>query len=154
MNVYCTYGRPNNDDVAVVAPRARIREVNRHKFGIAVKIENKMKDHTWIYSPRTFYIPNIEDFEWLSKWRFGSQMEAGDEIIVTFDCEDVYEVKKCGFNFVYRDQEDENGTTSIEKSHHDFPAFRLSSGAYFLCRRFENYLHEDYLPPKDNNIRP
>ena len=77
-------------------------------------------------------------------------MEAGDEIIVTFDCYDWYEVKQCGFNFVYRGQEDENGTTTIEKSHHDFPAFQLSSGAYFLSR-CEKDLHEDYLPPRAYN---
>ncbi|KAM7474502.1 hypothetical protein LguiB_021745 [Lonicera macranthoides] len=153
LNVYCTYRFLENDDVAVVAPRARIREVNRCEFYIAVKIENKTKDHTWIYIPGTFYVPSFGDTEWLSKWRFGNQMEDGDEIIVTFDCEDIYEVKECGFNIVYRDQEDENGTTTIEKSHHHFPAFQLSSGAYFLYKWFEELLDEDYLPPKDNNTR-
>ncbi|KAM7469886.1 hypothetical protein LguiA_008069 [Lonicera macranthoides] len=140
LNVFCTYGSPENDDAVVVAPRARIREVGG-KFGIAVKIENKTKDHTWIYIPRLFCCPNYEIVEWLSKWRFGNQMEAGDEIIFTFDCSyENYKVK-------------ENGTTTIEKSRHDFPAFRLSSGAYFLCQNFEAYLNEDYLSPKENNIR-
>ncbi|KAM7473240.1 hypothetical protein LguiB_020483 [Lonicera macranthoides] len=88
--------------------------------------------------------------EWLSKWRFGNQMEAGDEIIVTFDCMDKYEIKDCGFNIVYRDQEDDNGTTTIENSHHDFPTFQLSSGAYFLCT-IKEFLHEDYLPLKAYN---
>ncbi|KAM7469887.1 hypothetical protein LguiA_008070 [Lonicera macranthoides] len=150
LNVYCTYGRPKNDDAAVVAPRARIREV-RGNFCIAVKIENKTKDQIWIYIPLLLHYPNNKDTEWLSKWRFGNQMEAGDEIVVTFDS--IYKVKECGFNFVYRDQEEENGTTTIEKSRHDFPAFRLSSGAYFLYLNFEEQLDEDYLPPEDNNIR-
>ncbi|KAM7470244.1 hypothetical protein LguiA_008427 [Lonicera macranthoides] len=150
LNVYCTYGYPENDDVAVVSPRARIGEVNIRKISMAVKIENKTKDQTWIYIPQLFHVPSIEDMEWLSKWRFGNQMEAGDEIIVTFDCKDKYEIKECGFNIVYRDQEDENGTTTIEKSHHDFLAFQLSSGAYFLCT-IKKYLHKDYLPVKAYN---
>ncbi|KAM7470241.1 hypothetical protein LguiA_008424 [Lonicera macranthoides] len=136
-----------------VAPRARIREVNRRTFYIAVKIENKTKDRTWIYLPAIVFNPYIDDMEWLSKWRFANQMEVGDEILVTFDIEDEYEVKECGFNIVYRDQVDENGTTTIEKSHHDFPAFQLNSGAHFLCQKFEKWLDEDYLPPKDNNLR-
>ncbi|KAM7470252.1 hypothetical protein LguiA_008435 [Lonicera macranthoides] len=153
LNVYCMYGHPENDDVAIVAPRARIGEVNIRKIPIAVKIENKTKDQTWIYIPQLFHVPSIEDMEWLSKWRFGNQMEAGDEIIITFDSDDKYVVKECGFNILYHDQEDENGTTTIEKSHHDFSAFRLSSGVYFLCQHFEECLDKDYLPPKDNNVR-
>ncbi|KAM7470249.1 hypothetical protein LguiA_008432 [Lonicera macranthoides] len=150
LNVYCTYGYPENDDVAVAAPRARIGEVNRCKLWTVVRIENKTKDHTWIYIPSHFYYDL--DFVWLSKWRFGNQMEAGDEIFVTFDCGDKYELKECGFNIVYCDQEDENGTTTIEKSHHDFPAFQLSSGAYFLCTN-KGSLHKDYLPLKAYNDR-
>ncbi|KAM7470257.1 hypothetical protein LguiA_008440 [Lonicera macranthoides] len=149
LNVYCMFGRTENDDVAVAAPRARIGKVNRRRFLTAVRIENKTKDHTWIYVPVLVPIPGME---WLSKWRFGNQMEAEDEIIVTFDCMDKYEIKECGFNIVYRDQEDDNGTTTIENSHHDFPAFQLSSGAYFLCT-IKELLHEDYLPLKAYNGR-
>ncbi|KAM7474517.1 hypothetical protein LguiB_021760 [Lonicera macranthoides] len=149
LNVYCTFRRTQNDDVAVAAPRARIGEVNRRYLRIAVRIENKTKDLTWIYS---LHPQPDEDWEWVSKWRFGNQMEAGDEIIVTFDCWDKYVVKECGFNIVYCDREDENGTTTIEKSHHDFPAFQLSSGAYFLCAD-KRCLHEDYLPLTAYNDR-
>lgn len=134
LNVYCTYGHPKYDDVVVVvvASRARIRELNRHTFGVAVKIENKTKDRTWIYIPLFFH--DYGDTEWLSKWRFGNQMEAGDEIIVAFDCDDKFEVMECGFNFLFRDREDENRTTAIEKSHHDFPALQLSSRANYLTK--------------------
>ncbi|KAM7470197.1 hypothetical protein LguiA_008380 [Lonicera macranthoides] len=102
--------------------------------------------------PFTKFVKGLFEFDmaWLSRRRFGNQLEPGDEITITFDGKDEYKVKECGFKIVYhRDQEEENGgTTSIEKSNHDFPAFRLSTGEYFLCRAFQEIPDEDYWFPK------
>ncbi|KAM7474441.1 hypothetical protein LguiB_021684 [Lonicera macranthoides] len=123
---------------------------------IYVKIENKTKELTWIYYPNYFaraYNSN-KDLEWMSRWRFGNQLEAGDEINITFYCNEIV-VKECGFKIVYhRDQEEANGSTStIEESHHDFPALRLSTGAYFLYYMFEEMPDEDFWFSKYINER-
>ncbi|KAM7474448.1 hypothetical protein LguiB_021691 [Lonicera macranthoides] len=149
LNVCCTYREiPRNwnasrDYSAVITTYAK-------SYRMSVKIENKTKDLTWIYCPKYFLYVYNKDMEWLSRWRFGNQLQARDEITITFDGKDKHEVKECGFKIVYhRDQEEENGgTTSIEKSHHDFPAFQLSTGEYFLCRAFQEVPDEDYWFPK------
>ncbi|KAM7469357.1 hypothetical protein LguiA_007540 [Lonicera macranthoides] len=106
------------------------------------RVKNKTKDLTWIYGPT--YFPYDEYMRWLSRWRFGNQLEVGDNIIITFDGKDRYLVKECGFKIVYHSDEEEehNGNSSSssiveESSHHDFQALRLSTGEYFLCKRFE-----------------
>ncbi|KAM7473703.1 hypothetical protein LguiB_020946 [Lonicera macranthoides] len=109
---------------------------------IYMKIENKTKDLTWIYCPT--YFTYDEYMTWLSRWRFGNQLEAGDDITITFDGKDIYLVKECGFKILYHsdEEEEQNGSSSSsltveESSHHDFQALRLSTGEYFLCKRFE-----------------
>ncbi|KAM7474259.1 hypothetical protein LguiB_021502 [Lonicera macranthoides] len=94
---------------------------------------------------------------WLSKWRFGNQLEAGDEISITFDGDDGYWAEEVGFKFGYRcdqdKEEQENETSSSSSStteeenvhsHHDFPALRSSTGEYFLNRLSERQ-HNDYV---------
>ena len=150
LNVCCTYGITRKHEAS---PWGWGLHTNGRSHGMSVKIENKTKDLTWIYCPKYLRYVCNEDNEWLSRWRFGNQLEAGDEITITFDCNyNFCEVKECGFKIVYhRDQEEENGgSTSIEKSHHDFTAFRLSTGEYFLWRWFQKVPNEDYWFPKEN----
>ncbi|KAM7473688.1 hypothetical protein LguiB_020931 [Lonicera macranthoides] len=79
---------------------------------IYVKIENKTKDLTWIYCPT--YFPYDEYMRWLSRWRFGNQLEAGDDITFTFDGKNIYLVKESGFKIVYHsdEEEEQNGSSS------------------------------------------
>ncbi|KAM7469996.1 hypothetical protein LguiA_008179 [Lonicera macranthoides] len=51
----------------------------------SIKIKNNIKDLTWIHSSN--YVLFHIYVGWLSRWRsFGSELKAGDEIIITFDC--------------------------------------------------------------------
>ena len=102
-----------------------------------IKIDNKTKDLTWVYSPLYFGIPEEdceeeyfgileEDSEdeyfhipkgdreaemtWFSQWNFGNQLEGGDEIVVSVLLEDWFEVKECGIKIVY--EEEDNGVVS------------------------------------------
>ncbi|KAM7470185.1 hypothetical protein LguiA_008368 [Lonicera macranthoides] len=97
----------------------------RRKYPIQGRFENenKTKDLSWIYCPQETFPGDEYMVEWLSRWRFGNQLEAGDEITITFDGNDEYVVEKCGFKIVYQEEhEEENGSSSatIEESHHDY----------------------------------
>ncbi|KAM7469977.1 hypothetical protein LguiA_008160 [Lonicera macranthoides] len=107
-------------------------------IGTSVTIENNTKSLTWIH--RSNYVLFHIYAGWLSRWkRFGNQLEAGYEIIIMFDCSNHCEVKGCGLKIEYRDpDEEEKGSTStIEESHHHFPALRLSRGTLFCYQMFE-----------------
>ncbi|KAM7497388.1 hypothetical protein LguiA_021802 [Lonicera macranthoides] len=136
-------------------------DIIEHFDHISVKIENKTKDLTWIYTPN--YIQFDESIGWLSRWRFGNQMESGDEITIMFNGNE-YEAVECGFKFGYLlvlEEEEGNGSSSsssspsssssmeVNYSHHDFSALRLSTGEYFLNSLFEENHDEDYWFPKD-----
>ncbi|KAM7474446.1 hypothetical protein LguiB_021689 [Lonicera macranthoides] len=95
---------------------------------------------TNITSPNCF--PDNENVGWLSRWRFGNQLEAGHESIYTFDIKDEYEIKD-GFKIVYRDAEEANGSaTNMKESHHNSPT------KYFVKRYFEKNPDEDLWFPK------
>ncbi|MFZ8360643.1 hypothetical protein ACO1LX_19735, partial [Staphylococcus aureus] len=47
-----------------------------------------------------------EDFVWLSHWKFGNQLEGGDEVSVTVFIGELIQVEKIGINLVYGDIED------------------------------------------------
>lgn len=82
-------------------------------------IVNQKNDSIPITSP--IHYPHNEYVGWLSRWRIGNKLEAGDESTVTFDIKDEYEVKECGFKIVYYDPEEANGSASaIDESHHYF----------------------------------
>ncbi|KAM7514913.1 hypothetical protein LguiA_004496 [Lonicera macranthoides] len=78
---------------------------------IFTKISNKTKDLNWIYKPWSLGIPaeDGEELAWLSHWKFGNQIESGDEVIISMVTGDSFEVKECGFNIIWTDQE-EKGT--------------------------------------------
>ena len=116
--------------------------MSRYIKWASVKIENKTKDLTWIH--RSKFVPFCEYVGWLSRWRFWNQtLEAGDEIIITFHCNNNdFVVKECGYKIGYYDpeeeEEEEKGSTStIEEPHHHLPTFRLRKGTAFLlyCKK-------------------
>ncbi|KAM7514901.1 hypothetical protein LguiA_004484 [Lonicera macranthoides] len=62
------------------------------------KISTKTKDLSWIYKPWSFGIPaeDGEELAWLSHWKFRTQLESGDEIIISIVTGASFEVKGCG----------------------------------------------------------
>ncbi|KAM7460324.1 hypothetical protein LguiB_036316 [Lonicera macranthoides] len=57
------------------------------KWASSVEIKNKTKDLAWVHPSRYFPLNN-EYVGWVSRWKFGNQLEVGEEIIITFDCDD------------------------------------------------------------------
>lgn len=86
----------------------------------------------------------------LSQWNFGNdQLEGGDEVTVSIHT-DTLKVKECGINVVYEEQveNDEEDTDNHDITTYfyrnevirgDLSNFQLSTGAYFLSRRFIDY---------------
>ncbi|KAM7474153.1 hypothetical protein LguiB_021396 [Lonicera macranthoides] len=147
LNVCCEYGISANVDVAVTSRPESSNKSNCSRTLISNKIENKTKHLMWINITMSFPIARDtnDDFTLFSQWRFGKQLDAGDEVTVTFDCNDEFEVKGCGFELVYHEQEEGiKTTTEEEKSLHHFPAFQMSTGAYVVFRRFQGDPNEDY----------
>lgn len=79
-----------------------------HAAGHYAKIHNATKGITWSYSPTFYAIPEDDDsILWLSHWRFGDELESGDEVDV-FVCMPLgFYVKDCGIRIVY--EEEDNG---------------------------------------------
>ncbi|KAM7469994.1 hypothetical protein LguiA_008177 [Lonicera macranthoides] len=116
---------------------------NKYILYSSVKIENKTKDLTWIERSTCFGIAKYVG--WLSRWRFGNQLEAGDEINITFEYssnDNHVVIKERGYKIVYYDPEDEEdeeeeeeeekgSTSTIDESHHHLLALRLSRGTCF-----------------------
>ncbi|KAM7473684.1 hypothetical protein LguiB_020927 [Lonicera macranthoides] len=110
---------------------------------ISNEVQISMDDVTWIETPN--YFPKSENVGWLSRWRFGNQLEAGHESTVTFDIADVYKLND-GFKVVYRDAEEANGSASaMEESHHNSPT------KYFVARQLRENPDEDIWFPKRLN---
>jgi hypothetical protein len=115
-----------------------------------VKIKNKTKDLIWIYNAGSMFpTPFGKDkWEWWSMWRFGNQLDGGDEITVTFyPIRKYVQVNVCGYKI---EVEEESGECSMgnRKSHHHFPELRLSTGEYLLCYHYNERSDEDYWFPK------
>ncbi|KAM7469872.1 hypothetical protein LguiA_008055 [Lonicera macranthoides] len=112
-----------------------------------IKIDNKTKGLTWVYSPTYFGYPDRHnDMTWLSKWNFGNQLEGGDEIIVSVTVGGHLIVKECGFKIVYDEQEEKgivkddnwNKTRYFQCNKvigEDLSDLKLSTGAFFLSHR-------------------
>ncbi|KAM7474252.1 hypothetical protein LguiB_021495 [Lonicera macranthoides] len=114
--------------------KAQLNYVPTYKIRLSVKIENKTKDLTWINIDDFYVHPELDKYVgWLSRWSLGNQLEAGDEIIITFEYNKIIEViEECGYKIVYYDQEEEEeeetekgNTSTIEKSPHHLPPLRL-----------------------------
>ncbi|KAM7518911.1 hypothetical protein LguiB_017873 [Lonicera macranthoides] len=100
---------------------------------IFTKISNMTKDLNWIYKPWLRGIPaeDGEELAWLSHWKFGNQLESGDEVIISMVTGDSLEVKECSFNIVWVDQEEKE---TIFNTGHNLSSHQVKTGVYFLSR--------------------
>ncbi|KAM7474233.1 hypothetical protein LguiB_021476 [Lonicera macranthoides] len=118
--------------------KAQLNYVPTYKIRLSVKIENKTKDLTWIDIDDFYVYPKRDKYKgWLSRWSLENQLEAGDEIIITFEYRSnnsLGVIKECGYKIMYYDPEEEEeeeetekgNTSTIEKSPHHLPPLRLS----------------------------
>ena len=121
-----------------------------------IKINNKTKDLTWVYIPTYFGIPKKdreEEMTWFSQWNFRNQLEGGDEIVISVNLVVYFEVKECGINIVY--EEEDNGVVTDENNDKtyfhwnevvggDLSRLQLRTGTYFLCRLLSEMFHRSY----------
>lgn len=123
-------------NVCVVYARSNEHEHN-HFYDFHMKVSNKTKGLEWIYGP-TFY--GNGDMMWLSHWDIGGQIEVGDEVNILVVVGLGFQVKECGTNLVYEEEEQviQNGmypsylsalgySQTYVLSHYDM---RISRGAY------------------------
>ncbi|KAM7518908.1 hypothetical protein LguiB_017870 [Lonicera macranthoides] len=111
---------------------------------IFTKISNMTKDLNWIYKPWSLGIPaeDGEELAWLSHWKFGNQLESGDEVIISMVSDDSFEVKECGFNIVWVGQKEKE--TNFNTGH-NLSSHQLKTGVYALSHHCVQMDHHNYL---------
>nr|XP_011469196.1 PREDICTED: TMV resistance protein N-like [Fragaria vesca subsp. vesca] len=76
---------------------------------LVTEINNKSKGLKWVYQPSCYGIPNDdEDMIWLSHWKLGNQLEAGDEVTVSVVMGaryNLFKVKEWGFHIVQESED-------------------------------------------------
>ncbi|KAM7473728.1 hypothetical protein LguiB_020971 [Lonicera macranthoides] len=125
-------------------------DLSNWHYPIGIKINNKTKGLTWMYSPAVYGIPDVdENMTWLSQWNFRNQLEGGDEVVVSISMGDVFEVKECGINFINEEDngvvlDDNNKTYFLWKkiSAGDLSELRLRKGTYLVYRHLYKDVYE------------
>ncbi|XP_024176501.1 disease resistance protein RPV1 [Rosa chinensis] len=129
LNIFCVYA--NYDvDVRCIDP-------------IIIRVNNKSKGLKWIYGPTCYGIPSSKDVVWLSHWKLGNRLEAGDEVTVTVFPFEPFQIKEWGFQVVHEQEgkiSNQHKTTHpddndvIGKCCTDFSElYQVMPGTYFLC---------------------
>ncbi|KVE51521.1 hypothetical protein Ccrd_023963, partial [Cynara cardunculus var. scolymus] len=92
-----------------------------------------------MYNPKVFGDPGDEGAGiWLSYWPIGSKLLVGDEVNVSVIVMSGFlKVHECGASLVYADADETMKINMpwIETLGGDLSAFKLMTGAYYLCRR-------------------
>ncbi|CAL5378188.1 unnamed protein product [Camellia sinensis] len=110
-------------------------------------ISNETKGLNWTYAPMFFGMPEVnKHMIWLSHWKFGNQLEGGDQVNVSFDMNAYFQVKECGVHLVYDQEEKVITESSVEEVVQictypcyqnvidgDLSAYRTSGGLFLLC---------------------
>lgn len=118
-------------------------DLPRTKFPSFIKISNKTKDLAWIYCPFCVGLPegNGDQLAWLSQWKFGNQLEAGDELTVMVDMANDMQLKDYDIQLEYggEEEDDDSQNKSTATSWNqviggDLSPFQLSTGDYFFHR--------------------
>ncbi|KAL7205268.1 hypothetical protein ACSBR2_018244 [Camellia fascicularis] len=66
-----------------------------YKHNAHTIINNTMKSLIWSHTPRVFGIPEAdEDMMWLSYWKFGNQLEAGEELNISVVGDGDFQIKR------------------------------------------------------------
>ncbi|KAJ0524885.1 hypothetical protein HanRHA438_Chr09g0384041 [Helianthus annuus] len=117
---------------------------DKDKWLLLAKISNTTKGITWIYNPVVYCKPKFnEDVVWLSYWPIINILEAGDEVVVDFFCQQgTMIVSGCGVSIVYMGSEVKEEEKCVNNSMKegeviggDLSDFEVTTGGYYLCRR-------------------
>ncbi|XP_024961643.1 disease resistance protein RML1A-like [Cynara cardunculus var. scolymus] len=107
-----------------------------------------------MYNPKVFGKNEFGEVAiWLSYWPIGNKLDVGDGVNVSIVVINGLEICNFGVSLVYADDEAANKTLPNKMGWGeilggDFSGFRLSTGAYYLCRRdFFELLDSDRPPP-------
>jgi len=77
-------------------------------------ISNKTKGLIWSHSPVVFGVGEVgEDMMCLSYWKFGNQLEGGDELNISVFGGAYATVKEVGVRLVYKEEEEEETRDSL-----------------------------------------
>ncbi|KAI3509188.1 hypothetical protein L1887_24272 [Cichorium endivia] len=90
-----------------------------------------------MYNPMVFGKPDYGEVGlWLSYWPIGNTLNIGDKVNVSIIGMSGVEVHECGVSLVYSDDEVAEEALKTKMGFGgDFSGFKLSTGAYYLCRR-------------------
>ncbi|KAL6271040.1 hypothetical protein ACE6H2_027951 [Prunus campanulata] len=143
LNIFAVYAQSNNDSPNKINVNYEI-----FPYPIITEVSNKSKGVKWIYGPTFFGFPGDgQDVMWLSHWKFGDQLELGNEVTVSVFTVPELQVKECGVQLVYEqeDRREEKTMSSQHKNNNtdpfdpyviggDLSNFEVRPGTYFLCR--------------------
>ncbi|CAL5380081.1 unnamed protein product [Camellia sinensis] len=133
------------------------RHEAREFYDFYIKISNKTRGLEWTYGPM-FYGNEQEDMILLSHWNVGNQFEGGDQVNVSMVVGLGFQVKECGIDLVY-DQEEKctqsnYGKELIQHSAYyqnvidgDLSPYQRGKGVYVLSHYD---LYPDLYPPPQN----
>ncbi|KAK9910934.1 hypothetical protein M0R45_034868 [Rubus argutus] len=94
LNIYCVYALRNSCESKFLVQRP-----------VIIVVWNKSKGLKWIYAPSWHGIASKEqDMIWLSHWKFGNQLEAGDHVTASVHGT-TYEVKEWGIRIVHKEED-------------------------------------------------
>ncbi|KAK9910936.1 hypothetical protein M0R45_034870 [Rubus argutus] len=95
LNIYCVYAHDS------------CKSEFELQDSVIIVVRNKSKGLKWIYWPSWHGIPNEEqDMIWLSHWKFGNQLEAGDHVTASVHESRYYEVKEWGIRIVHEEEDE------------------------------------------------
>lgn len=111
-----------------------------------LRIINKTKVLMWIYRPWSLGIPKGgEELAWLSHWKFGNDLESGDEVIVSVIPGDSFHVTECGINLVWSEQEEKEPSRNV--TYNILPRYVITRGIYALCKHGIYPIDRNYQTP-------
>ncbi|XP_076931469.1 uncharacterized protein LOC143596631 [Bidens hawaiensis] len=107
-----------------------------------------------MYNPTVFGKPGFGEVGvWFSYWPIGNKLHSGDKITVSIIVMSGLEVIECGASLVYT-YDVSNSTLESNMGRHeetlggDLSRFKLSTGAYYLCRHdFFKFMEVNSLAP-------
>ncbi|CAN4108227.1 unnamed protein product [Withania somnifera] len=108
-----------------------------------IKVSNKTKGIKWIYGPTIFGIAGPGNpMLWFSHWKFGNQLEVGDQVVVSLSMSCL--VREFGVHLVFSEQREEDTVSENAEGRRppcyplqhaiggDLSPYELSSGVYHL----------------------
>lgn len=125
LNICLTYGRSNN-------ARKFRHWSNQDWCTYYIKIHNKTKDLKWVYSPTFVGIPDDgEDITLISHWKFGKEVENGDDVTVSIvGMSYAFQMKGFDIDLLYVQLQEEKITLHTPTGL--ISAYQLQPHAYFF----------------------